>query len=132
MSKSTQFKKGNKAAADRVKFRRPRSRIRQTLTSLQEMEETAIKTIKDSLEGKNKDKEAVATAKWLINAIVTVNRAAIADEQFTFSVRTYRDDLKREQEEREAAEQSNGTDGKVIRFSTKLREFATDDDEEDE
>jgi|SRR5690625_3466016 len=127
------FKKGNKASRGRGAPaglpRRPRSQLRSTLRELQSNEEQALKVIKDSILGKEVDRESLNTSKWLITTIVTVNRAATADEQFSFNLRVHRDELRRE-EEREAKEKKEGTTGNVIPFSTRMVEYEDEDDEE--
>ena len=93
---------------------KPISHLRRTLTKLRAMEEQALKNIEDSIKKKDIDKEALATSKWLITTMVTLNRAATADEQLTFNMRVYRE----EKEESKA----EGTTGNVVRFRTKMVE----------
>lgn len=108
-------------------FRRTKSKIRKTLEQLQELEQEALKNIETSIKRKDIDKEALATAKWLITTMVTLNRAAIADEQFAFNQKVYREEM-----QQRAEEKREGTTGNVIRFSTKMIDnFNGPEDDED-
>lgn len=118
------------AGAGRPKGRaKPRSKLRDTLRKLQEMEQGALDNIKDSIDKKDIDKETVATSKWLITTIVSVNRAASADEQVALTTRIHEDE--KQFRERELQLKKEGTNDNVIpmRFSTKMLE---DEDEEED
>lgn len=119
-NKKKEVKKGGRPKGG---INRPTSDMRKTLAALREMETKALKNIKDSLSGADLDKESLATAKWLITTIVTVNRAAIADEQFTYEVRRHRQEERRAEEE---ANKATGTENKTPRFSLRM----VDDEEE--
>lgn len=109
------------------RLRRTKSKIRVTLEALQKLEPDALKNIETSIKRKDIDKEALATAKWLITTMVTLNRAAIADEQLSWNQKMFF----QEQQAREL-ERREGTTGNVIRFSTKMIESSFDDSEDDE
>lgn len=119
--KETQWKKGTTGnPAGRPKgTSKPISALRKTLTRLRAMEEKAMQNINDSINGKEVDKEALTNSRWLITTMVTVNRAATADEQLTFNVKTYN-------EEKEEAKKE-GTTGNVVRFRTKMVDDSLDD-----
>lgn len=102
---------------------RPVSKLRTTLRRLTEMEAEALENIQKVISGEDMNSKTIETSKWLISTIVTVNRAAIADEQLSHNVRAYNDEL----EEKEEAKRE-GTTGKVVRFKS----FSVDDDEDDE
>ena len=123
------LKKGNSGnpAGGNYSIRRTKSKIRKTLEALQELEQDALKNIETSIKRKDIDKEALATAKWLITTMVTLNRAAIADEQFAFNQKVYREEMQQRVEEKR-----EGTTGNVIRFSTKMIDnFNDSEDDED-
>lgn len=59
---------------------KPRSKLEVLLTDLLKNRDKALENIRKSIEGKEGvDKTSLDTSKWLINTIVTVNRAAVAD-----------------------------------------------------
>jgi hypothetical protein len=60
---------------------RPMSKLRRTQRKLHEMEDKALENIQKSVEGVDVDKEVLASSKWVIGAIVTVTKAATADEE---------------------------------------------------
>lgn len=99
---------------------RPVSRLRSTLRSLTDMEEKALEIIRSSVSGKaDIDKESLATAKWVIGTIVTVNRAAVADEQLSFNIR--QTNLERElEEQRRIEEEAAKPNSNIRRFTTDL------------
>lgn len=113
---------------------KPVSKLRSTLRKLQEMEADALNNIKESISRKAVDKEAIATSKWLISTIVSVNRAASADETVMLTSRIHDDELKMREEELAQAseEKKEGTTGNVIRFSTKMPVPSDDEDEDEE
>lgn len=124
----TRFKpntSGNPKGLPKGTRTKPKSKLRTTLAALQAMEEDALKNIKENIKRKDVDKEVLATSKWLISSIISVNRAAAADEANILAARVHSDEMKiRAEEKREA------TNGNVIRarFST----YMDNDDEEEE
>lgn len=119
------WKKGGKSPnpAGRTPGRgRPVSRLRTTLARLREMEDQALVNIKNSIDGTEVDSKSLDTSKWVISNIVTVNRAAVADEQLSFNIRAHND----EREEREQ-EKMEGTTGNVVRFSPRMIDDEDDD-----
>lgn len=60
---------------------KPVSRLRRTLRKLQELEDKSLENIKKSVDGDNIEKEVLASSKWVIGALVTVSKAATAEEQ---------------------------------------------------
>jgi len=62
------------------------SSLRKTLKKLKSFEEKAIQNIEDSVNGKEVDKEQLASSKWLVTSVVTVQKACLAEEQFKESL----------------------------------------------
>lgn len=60
---------------------RRKSKLRETVKRLHEMNADAVQIVQDSLDGKEVDAERLSTAKWVISTTVTVNKAAIEDEK---------------------------------------------------
>lgn len=60
---------------------RPVSKLRKTQRKLQELEEKALENIKKSVEGGIIDKEILSSSKWVITAILSISKAALAEEQ---------------------------------------------------
>ena len=109
-----QFEKGNTAGKGRPRGSgTPVTRLRKTLTKLNDMEDSALRNIQDSVEGKEVDKEVLATSKWVVTTAVAIARAAAQEENNRFQKKVYED------EKRERAE---GTTGNVIRFRTTMVE----------
>ena len=89
------FKKGgdsNRTSAGSRKKRRPRSELRVPLKKFQEDFEEAYSVIKDSLTGKDVEKERLQTAKYMIDKMITLNSQAIADEMKKVQIRKQLDD----------------------------------------
>jgi len=108
---------------------RPVSQLRATLRSLREMEQKALDNIRSSVAGDDVDKEVLATSKWVVSNIVTVNRAAVADESLTFNIRQA--NLARQEEEaRRVEEEARKPGGNVRRFTTAHMALEDEDDEE--
>lgn len=105
---SGQFQKGNrKQQGNPTRKRIRRSKLRKTYEELYKLEPKCLKNIKDSVEGKDMDKEVVATSKWVIQQLQSLNRAAVQEEVEVNTLRWKGDALGAEEEaaEREAQEQ---------------------------
>lgn len=57
-----------------------RSRLRTTENKLNALTPEALTVIEKSLRGEENDKDKVSTAKWIIQSVVTTNKAALAEE----------------------------------------------------
>lgn len=68
------------------------SKLRKTLNKLREIEDKALQNIKDSVEGKEVDREVLATSKYVVSTIVVLNKAAVAEEQFKESLNDEEED----------------------------------------
>lgn len=83
------------------KVRVRKSKLRILAEKLQEREDIALAIIDRSLKEEKVDNEVVGSAKWVINSIVSVTKAASAEELGNFNSR-----LKGKREEDEPEEQS--------------------------
>ncbi len=98
--------KGNKHAVGRDtsstqtsaprKKRRPRSELRVPLKKFQEDFEEAYGVVKDSLKGKEVEKEQLASAKWIIEKMIALNNNCIADEMKKVQIRKSLDEMQDE------------------------------------
>lgn len=121
MANNTSPNKGGRPAGRKDSMPRSRTKegsIRKTLISLQEMESLAIENIRSSLQQEEIDKEVVQTSKWLLTTIVSMNRAAIAEDSLMFEERVYKNEQKKE-------------DSNIVRFSPKLIKYDTEEDDEE-
>lgn len=122
-TKTKAINKGGRPHGKKDTLPRIRSKegnIRKTLKSLQGMEELAIENIKSSLEKDDIDREVVATSKWLLTTLVSMSRAAIAEDSLNFETQVFK------------TEQMNKEKGdNIIKFSSKLVKYE-EDEEEDE
>jgi len=57
-----------------------RSRLRATEAKLMKLNTKALENIEASVEGREVDKEVLATSKWVVNTTVTVSKAAMQEE----------------------------------------------------
>lgn len=122
MANNTSINKGGRPVGRKDSMPRSRTKegsIRKTLISLQEMESLAIENIRSSLQQEEIDKEVVQTSKWLLTTIVSMNRAAIAEDSLMFEERVYKNEQKKE-------------NSNIVRFSPKLIKYDTEEDNEDE
>lgn len=83
------------------------SRLRRLLTQLEGMAKTqAPQVIQRSLDGEAVDKDQLATAKWIVNTVVTVHKACVAEEE----IKNGRAEAKEEvQEEVDVVDSPSGT-----------------------
>lgn len=85
-------------ATGNSKVRVKKSKLRQLAEKLQQREDIALAIIDRSLNEEKVDNEVVSSAKWVINSIVSVTKAASAEELGNFNARVKG---KREDEEPE-------------------------------
>ena len=90
--RSNQNKTGNS------KVRIKKSKLRELADKLREREDIALELIDKSLKNETVNSESVASAKWIINSIVSVEKAASSDEITNFKARA---EGKRDTEEEE-------------------------------
>lgn len=90
--RSNQNLKGNS------KVRIKKSKLRELADKLRTREDIALALIDKSLNNETVNSESVASAKWVINSIVSVEKAASSDEITNFKARA---EGKRDSEEEE-------------------------------
>lgn len=103
-------KKATKETPDKVPEKRRRLRkspLRKTLSKLQELEPYALKLIEKSVkEEKDFDKDSLATSKWLVQNLMALTKAAIAEEdtinglRLKMNAQADADDNEQEEEEK--------------------------------
>lgn len=62
------------------------SKLRKTLNKLRSIEDKALENIEKSVKGEVISSEVLATSKWVVTSIVTVQKACVAEEQFKESL----------------------------------------------
>lgn len=94
--------RSNRNTKGNSKIRISKSKLRNTVEKLREMEETALSNIKDSVEGRDVEAKRLSTSQWVITSIATIERAAYTEEATLTKLRMEgkRDD----EEEQEVAE----------------------------
>lgn len=128
--KDYEFKEGNQLATrSRGRVRKGTSKIRQTLNRFKDMEDDAIDLINRSLLNEGVNSESLSTAKWVITTMVSLNRAAIADEQLSFNTKVESRRLYREENNlnQKATGTNDATPNNVLRFSTKMQDVDDED-----
>lgn len=58
-----------------------KSKLRKVETKLLLLKDKALENIENSVNGEEVDKEVLSSSKWVCNTLVTVSRAAIAEEK---------------------------------------------------
>lgn len=58
------------------------SKLRKTLNKLREIEDKALENIAKNVRSEEVDKEVLASSKWVITTLVTVQKACVAEEEF--------------------------------------------------
>jgi len=81
-SRSTQFdgERSNRNKSGNSKIRIQKSKLRNTVDKLREMEETCLANIKDSVEGREVEAKRLSTSQWVITSIASIERAAAMEE----------------------------------------------------
>lgn len=105
----TGFAKGNTHAKDnnnQRKIRIRKSKLRKTEEALRKLEPKSLENIELSVNGKEVDKEVLASSKWIITNLMAVGKAAAAEEEITNGTRAMLNEAERQEAEaeREAAE----------------------------
>lgn len=90
--------RSNRNTSGNSKVRIKKSKLRELADKLREREDVALALIDKSLENETVNSESVASAKWIINSIVSVEKAASSDEITNFKARA---EGKRDTEEEE-------------------------------
>lgn len=80
--KSTRFDgdRSNRNTKNNSKVRIQKSKLRNTVDKLREMEEACLANIKDSVEGREVEAKRLSTSQWVITSIASIERAAAQEE----------------------------------------------------
>lgn len=78
---------------------RPVSSLRKTLTKLRTLEEKSLENIENSVNGREVDKEVLSSSKWVVQQVVSVQKACVAEELAVHGIRS--DNAEEVQEEKE-------------------------------
>lgn len=70
----------NRNTKSNSKVRIQKSKLRNTVDKLREMEETCLANIKDSVEGREVEAKRLSTSQWVITSIASIERAAAQEE----------------------------------------------------
>lgn len=79
--------KSNRNTKGNSKVRINKSKLRVLADKLLERQEIALELVDKSLAGKETNPESTASAKWVLNSIVSVIKAASAEELGSFNAR---------------------------------------------
>lgn len=126
---SYKIPKGKSAnpAGSTQKVRIIKSPLRKTADSLREVEEDALKAIKDAVKGDKVEKDRLDTSKWVISMIQTLDKSASAEEIASAKVRL---EAKNAQEKGAGVEDMHQAE--VVPMSSRLKLTYDADEEVDE
>lgn len=87
--KQTRFdgERSNRNKSGNSKIRIQKSKLRDTASKLREIEPTALENIKNSVEGKDVEAKMLSTSQWVINSIISLDRAASQEEAALTKIR---------------------------------------------
>lgn len=76
------LKKGQSGnpTGSKLKVRVTKSKLNSLSEALRNMEGKALENIRNSVEGKEVNPEALASSKWALNSLVTVDKAILSEE----------------------------------------------------
>ena len=78
---------------------RPVSSLRKTLKKLRTLEDKSLENIENSVNGKEVDKEVLSSSKWVVQQVVSVQKACVDEELAVHGIRS--DNAEDVQEEKE-------------------------------
>lgn len=113
---SHKFEQGNSVgnrAGSPARTRINKSKLRKLADKLREREDIALDIIDRSLAEKEVGNEVVGTAKWILNSIVTIEKAASSEEIANFNARM----KGRESDEEEEQTPAEIAEEAPVRFS---------------
>lgn len=105
-NKSTRFdgEKSNRNTKGNSKVRIQKSKLRATAEKLRELETKCLENIKNSVEGKEVEPKQLDSSKWVINSLISLDRAASQEEAALTKIRLEGKRETDEEEEQEVAE----------------------------
>lgn len=82
-------KYGRGGNPDKPKTRsKPVSSLRKTLSKLKALETKSLENIENSVNGQEVDKECLASSKWVISTVVSVQKACVSEELAVHGIRS--------------------------------------------
>lgn len=104
--KSTRFdgEKSNRNTKSNSKVRIQKSKLRDTASKLREIEPTALENIKNAVEGKDVDSKQLSSSQWVINSLISLDRAASQEEASLTKIRLEGKRSDDDEDEQEVAE----------------------------
>lgn len=87
--KATRFdgEKSNRNVRGNSKVRIQKSKLRATAEKLRELESKCLENIKNSVEGKEVEPKQLDSSKWVINSLISLDRAASQEEAALTKIR---------------------------------------------
>lgn len=67
---------------------RPVSSLRKTLTKLKTLENKSLENIEKSVNGEEVDKEVLSSSKWVVQQVVSVQKACVSEELAVHGIRS--------------------------------------------
>jgi len=104
--KETQFQgeRSNRNTKSNSKVRIQKSKLRATAEKLREIESTALENIKNSVEGREVESKQLDSSKWVINSLISLDRAASQEEASLTKIRLEGKRSDDDEDEQEVAE----------------------------
>lgn len=96
--------KSNRNTRSNSKVRIQKSKLRDTAAKLRELESKCLENIKNSVEGKEVEPKQLDSSKWVINSIISLDRAASQEEAALTKIRLEGKRDSDEDDEQEVAE----------------------------
>ena len=97
--------RSNRNKSGNSKIRIQKSKLRATAEKLREIESTALENIKNSVEGREVESKQLDSSKWVINSLISLDRAASQEEASLTKIRLEgKRDEDDEADQQEAAE----------------------------
>lgn len=104
--KETQFQgeRSNRNKSGNSKIRITKSKLRATAEKLREIEPTALENIKNAVEGKDVEAKQLSSSQWVINSLISLDRAASQEEASLTKIRMEGKRSDDDEDEQEVAE----------------------------
>ena len=104
--KATRFdgEKSNRNVRNNSKVRIQKSKLRDTAAKLRELESKCLENIKNSVEGKEVESKQLDSSKWVINSLISLDRAASQEEASLTKLRMEGKRDESDEDEQEVAE----------------------------
>lgn len=96
--------RSNRNTKSNSKIRIQKSKLRATAEKLRELESKCLENIKNSVEGKEVEPKQLDSSKWVINSLISLDRAASQEEAALTKIRLEGKRDGDEEEEQEVAE----------------------------